>query len=79
MSHQMTTLDAKHALYRETPWHQLGNIGSINWETARDAFDWCEVERTPILIHHIGDRSELDGNRHAWNTFQLTGEMFYRW
>ena len=73
MAHEMTGLDAQHALYRETPWHRLGNVGHIEWEDARDAFDWCEVERTPILIHHIGDRSELDGNRHSWNTFQLDG------
>ena len=69
----MTELDAKHALYRDTPWHRLGNVGEIEWETARDAFDWCEVERTPILINHIGDRSELDNNRQSWNTFQLEG------
>ena len=52
MSHQMTALDAKHALYAKTPWHRLGNVGPIDWEKARDAFDWCEVERHPIHIEH---------------------------
>ena len=48
----MTALDAKHALYAVTPWHKLGNVGHINWEEARDAFDWCEVHRHPIHIEH---------------------------
>jgi len=52
MSHRMTDLDALHARYRQTPWHQLGNVGPIDWEKARDAFDWCEVERHPIHIEH---------------------------
>ena len=52
MSHKMTSLDALHAHYRETPWHRLGNVGDIDWETARDWFDWCEVERHPIHIEH---------------------------
>ena len=36
MSHRMTALDAKHALYAKTPWHRLGNVGPIDWEDARD-------------------------------------------
>ena len=64
MSHQMTALDAKHALYRQEPWHRLGTVGPINWEDARDAFDWCEVERTPILIEHHGVSEILEG-RHV--------------
>ena len=52
MSHRMTSLDAKHALYSVTPWHRLGNVGHINWEEARDAFDWCEVVRHPLHIEH---------------------------
>ena len=52
MSHQMTAVDAEHALYRQSAWHGLGTVGPINWEDARDAFDWCEVERTPIYIQH---------------------------
>ena len=52
MSHQMTALDAKHALYAVTPWHRLGNVGHIHWEEARNAFDWCEVQRHPIQIEH---------------------------
>lgn len=52
MSHQMTALDAQHALYAVTPWHKLGNVGHINWESARNAFDWCEVQRHPIHIEH---------------------------
>ena len=48
----MTALDAKHALYAVTPWHKLGNVGHIDWEEARDAFDWCEVHRHPIHIEH---------------------------
>ncbi len=52
MSHQMSALDAKHALYAVTPWHKLGNVGHINWEEARNAFDWCEVQRHPIHIEH---------------------------
>ncbi len=52
MSHKMTGLDAKHALYAKTPWHRLGKIGHIGWEEARDAFDWCEVHRHPIHIEH---------------------------
>ncbi|MAZ23659.1 MAG: hypothetical protein CMB22_02490 [Euryarchaeota archaeon] len=52
MSHRMTALDAKHALYARIPWHRLGNVGPIDWEDAKDAFDWCEVERHPIHIEH---------------------------
>ena len=52
MSHKMTSLDAMHARYRETPWHQLGTVGHIGWEEARNAFDWCEVVRHPIHIEH---------------------------
>tara|TARA_B100000902_G_scaffold356151_1_gene369569 strand:+ start:226 stop:1230 length:1005 start_codon:yes stop_codon:yes gene_type:complete len=52
MSHRMTGLDAQHALYAKTPWHRLGNVGPIDWEKARDAFDWCEVVRHPIHIEH---------------------------
>ena len=54
MSHNMTTLDAENALYAKEPWHRLGIVGPIDWEKARDAFDWCEIERTPILIEHHG-------------------------
>ena len=61
MSHRMTALDAKHALYAETPWHRLGNVGYINWEDARDAFDWCEVQRHPIHIEHDEIGVILDG------------------
>lgn len=52
MAHRMTALDAQHALYRTSPWHKLGKVGHINWEDARDAFDWCEVVRHPIHIEH---------------------------
>ena len=52
MSHKMTGLDAENALYREAAWHRLGTVGPIDWEDARDAFDWCEVERSPIYIQH---------------------------
>ena len=58
MSHKMTALDAQHAWYAELPWHRLGNVGPIDWEDARDAFDWCEVQRHPIHIEHdeiLGD------------------------
>ena len=48
----MTALDAQHAWYAELPWHRLGNVGPIDWEDARDAFDWCEVQRHPIHIEH---------------------------
>jgi len=61
MSHQMTQLDAENALYKERPWHGLGNIGHIEWTDARDAFDWCEVERTPIFIEHHGVEELLEG------------------
>lgn len=61
MSHRMTALDAEHALYAVTPWHKLGNVGHIHWEKAREAFDWCEVERTPILIEHHGIEEILEG------------------
>ena len=61
MAHQMTGLDAQHALYRETPWHRLGNVGHIDWEDARDAFDWCEVQRHPIHIEHDEIGVILDG------------------
>ena len=61
MSHRMTALDAKHALYAETPWHRLGNVGYIDWEDARDAFDWCEVQRHPIHIEHDEIGVILDG------------------
>ena len=54
MSHRMTTLDAEHALYRKAAWHGMGTVGPIDWEKAREAFDWSEVERTPILIEHHG-------------------------
>jgi len=57
----MTELDAKHALYALTPWHKLGNVGHITWEKAREAFDWTEVERTPILIEHHGVEEILEG------------------
>ena len=63
MSHQMTALDAENALYRQEPWHRLGTVGPINWEDARDAFDWCEVERTPILIEHHGVSEILEGRQ----------------
>ena len=52
MSHQMTALDAANALYREAAWHRMGTVGPIDWEKARDAFDWCEVEHSPIFIQH---------------------------
>ena len=59
MSHRMTALDAQHALYAKTPWHRLGNVGPIDWEKARDAFDWCEVEKAPVYIEHLGDKQML--------------------
>ena len=59
MSHRMTALDAQHALYAKTPWHRLGNGGPIDWEKARDAFDWCEVEKAPVYIEHLGDKQML--------------------
>jgi phage/plasmid-like protein (TIGR03299 family) len=55
----MTTLDAENALYTRAPWHQLGNVGPIDWEEARNAFDWCEVEQTPIFITHEGEKHML--------------------
>ena len=61
MSHKMTSLDAYHARYAVTPWHKLGNVGHINWEDARDAFDWCEVQRHPIHIEHDEIGVILDG------------------
>jgi len=54
MSHRMTKLDAENALYRKAAWHRMGNVGPIDWEKAREAFDWSEVERSPILIEHHG-------------------------
>ena len=72
MSHQMTPLDIQHAKYRETPWHRLGNIGHIDWEEARDAFDWCEVHRHPIHIEHdevgviLEGRDVLKMNNYAY-------------
>ena len=60
MSHQMTALDAKHALYRETPWHRLGTVGHIEWEDVRDAFDWCEVERSPLYVIHEEETLPLE-------------------
>jgi phage/plasmid-like protein (TIGR03299 family) len=48
----MTSLDATNALYRKAAWHRMGNVGPIDWEKAREAFDWCEVERHPIHIEH---------------------------
>ncbi len=54
MSHRMTALDAQHALYRKAAWHGMGNVGPIDWEKAREAFDWSEVERSPILVEHHG-------------------------
>ena len=62
MSHRMTELDAKHALYAVTPWHRLGNVGHITWDKARDAFDWCEVVRHPIHIEHDEVGVLLDRN-----------------
>ena len=60
MSHQMTTLDAENARYAKTAWHRLGTVGPIHWEEARDAFDWCEVERSPIFIEHHGVEELLE-------------------
>ena len=60
MSHQMTGLDAENALYRQAAWHRLGTVGPIDWEEARHAFDWCEVERTPIYIRHDGVHRQLE-------------------
>ena len=63
MSHQMTALDAENALYREAAWHRLGTVGPIDWEEARHAFDWCEVEQTPIYIRHDGVHRHLEGRQ----------------
>ena len=52
MSHSMTKLDAENALYAKEAWHRLGTVGPIDWEEARDAFDWSEVERSPLYIFH---------------------------
>ena len=60
MSHRMTALDAEHALYAKTPWHRLGNVGPIDWEKARDAFDWCEVEKAHVYIEHLGHKQMLE-------------------
>jgi hypothetical protein len=57
----MTTLDAENALYRKEAWHRLGTVGPIDWEKARDAFDWCEVERKPIYIFHDEEHWRLEG------------------
>jgi len=57
----MTKLDAENALYAKEAWHRLGTVGPIDWEEAREAFDWCEVERTPILIEHHGVEEILEG------------------
>jgi len=59
----MTKLDAENALYAKTPWHRLGTVGPIDWEEAREAFDWAEVERTPILIEHHGVSEILEGRQ----------------
>ena len=59
----MTKLDAENALYAKTPWHRLGTVGPIDWEEAREAFDWSEVERTPILIEHHGVSEILEGRQ----------------
>ena len=59
----MTKLDAENALYARTPWHRLGTVGPIDWEEAREAFDWSEVERTPILIEHHGVSEILEGRQ----------------
>ncbi len=62
MSHRMTEADAMHARYREEAWHKLGTVGHIDWSEARNAFDWCEVERSRLHIEHddefwdLGDR-----------------------
>ena len=61
MSHKMTSLDAEHALYAKTPWHRLGNVGHIDWKDAREAFNWCEVERAQLFIEHHGVEEELEG------------------
>ena len=66
MSHQMTTLDAENALYREAAWHRMGTVGPIDWEEARDAFDWCEVEKSPLYVYHKTYEKnihELDGRQ----------------
>tara|TARA_B100000427_G_scaffold41283_1_gene29967 strand:+ start:2132 stop:3115 length:984 start_codon:yes stop_codon:yes gene_type:complete len=55
----MTGLDAQHAMYAETPWHKLGNVGPIDWEEARRAFAWCEITKTPIYITHYGEQVML--------------------
>jgi phage/plasmid-like protein (TIGR03299 family) len=55
----MTGLDAQHAMYAETPWHKLGNVGPIDWEEARHAFAWCEITKTPIYITHYGEQVML--------------------
>ena len=59
MAHRMTGLDAQHAMYAETPWHKLGNVGPIDWEEARRAFAWCEITKTPIYITHYGEQVML--------------------
>ena len=59
MSHRMTSLDARHARYRKTPWHRLGNVGHIEWEDARHAFDWCEIERKPMYMQHEGTHWDI--------------------
>ena len=70
MSHQMTALDAENALYREAAWHRMGTVGPIDWEEARDAFDWCEVEKSPLYVYHKtyenpvrSSMHELDGRQ----------------
>jgi phage/plasmid-like protein (TIGR03299 family) len=66
----MTKLDAENALYARTPWHRLGTVGPIDWEEARDAFDWSEVERSPLYVMHdvtyraLEDRQVLKMVRH---------------
>ena len=60
MSHNMTTLDAENALYRKEAWHRLGTVGPIDWEEARDAFDWCEVEKSLIYIRHHVEYRKLE-------------------
>ena len=65
MSHRMTETDAVHARYRVEAWHKLGKVGHIDWLEARNAFDWCEVERSTLHIEHgdefwdLGDRQLL--------------------
>ena len=48
----MTKLDAENALYAKQAWHRLGTVGPIDWEEAREAFDWSEVERSPLYVMH---------------------------